>query len=67
MAHRSLLRCHSLYSMLGAVERDFVPSVSVHPGHPVTTNHELQPELRCSGLDHRQRRQIFVHSHLLLK
>ena len=52
MAHQSLLCCHSLCSMLGAVERDFVPSVGVHPEHRVTTNHEHQPELGCSGLDH---------------
>ena len=38
--------------MLGAVERDFVPSVGVHPEHRVTTNHEHQPELGCSGLGH---------------
>ena len=42
MAHRSLLCFHSLYSMLGAVERDFVPSVGVHLGHWVTTDHEHQ-------------------------
>ena len=38
--------------MLGAVERDFVPSVSVHPEHRVTSDHEYQPELGCSGSDH---------------
>ena len=38
--------------MLGAVERDFVPTVGVHPEHRVTSNHELQPDLRCSGSDH---------------
>ena len=35
--------------MLGAVERDFVPSIDVHPR--VTFDHEHQPELGCSGLD----------------
>ena len=43
--HLSLLYCHSLCSILGAVERDFVPSVSVHLEHQVTTDHEHQPEL----------------------
>ena len=38
--------------MLGAVERDFVTSVGVHPEHRVTTDHEHQSELGCSGLDH---------------
>ena len=38
--------------MLGAVERDFVPSVGVHPELRVTTDHEHQSELGCSGLDH---------------
>ena len=38
--------------MLGAMERDFVPSVGVHPEVRVTTNHEHQPDLGCSGLDH---------------
>ena len=52
MAHRSLLCYHSFCSMLGAMERDFVPSVGVHPEHRVTTDHEHQPELGCSGLDH---------------
>ena len=37
--------------MLGAMEQDFVPSVDVHPEHRVTSNHEHQPELGCSGLD----------------
>ena len=37
--------------MLGAVERDFVPSIDVHPEHRVTSNHEHQPELGCSGSD----------------
>ena len=52
MAHPSLLCYHSLCSMPGAVERDFVPSVGVHPGHRVKSNHEHQPELGCSGSDH---------------
>ena len=52
MAHRSLLYCHSLCSILGAVERDFVPSVGVHPKHRVTSDHEHQPELGCSSSDH---------------
>ena len=51
MAHRSQLCYHRLCSMLGAVERDFVPSVDVHPGHRVTSDHEHQPELGCSGSD----------------
>ena len=38
--------------MLGAVEQDFVPSVGVHPEHRVTTNHEHQLGLGCSGSDH---------------
>ena len=52
MAHQSLLCYHCLCSMLGAVERDFVPSIGVHPEHWVTSNHEHQPELGCSGSDH---------------
>ena len=52
MAHRSLLFYHSLSSILGAVERDFVPSVGVHPEHRVTSDHEHQPELGCSRSDH---------------
>ena len=51
MAHRSLLGFHSLCSMLGAMERDFVPYVDFHPEYRVITNHEHQPELGCSGLD----------------
>ena len=51
MAYPSLLCYHSLCSMLGAVERDFFPSVDVHPKHRVTSNHEHQPELGCYGLD----------------
>ena len=38
--------------MLRVVELDFVPSVGVHPEHRVTTDHEHQSELGCSGLDH---------------
>ena len=45
VAHPSLLCYHNLCNMLGAVERDFVPSVGVHPEHRVTTDHEHQPEL----------------------
>ena len=52
VAHRSLLCYDSLCSMLEAVERDFVPSVGVNPGHRVITNNEHQPELGYSGLDH---------------
>ena len=52
MAHRSLLYFHSLCSILRAVERDFVPFVGVHLAHRVTTDHEHQSELGCSGLDH---------------
>ena len=37
--------------MLGDVERDFVPSIDVHPEHRVTSDHEHQSELGCSGLD----------------
>ena len=33
VAHPSLLCYHTLCSILGAVERDFVPSVDVHPEH----------------------------------
>ena len=52
MAHWSLLYCHSLSSILGDVERDFVPSIGFHPEHQVITDHEHQPELGCSGFDH---------------
>ena len=38
--------------MLGSMERDFVPSIDVHPEHRVTSDHEHQPELGCSGSDH---------------
>ena len=51
MAYLSLLCYHTLCSMLGAVERDFVPSVDVHPVHRVTSGHEHQPKVGCSGLD----------------
>ena len=51
MAHPSLLCYHTLCSMLGALERDFVPSVVVHPEHRVTSDHEHQPEVGCSGSD----------------
>ena len=37
--------------MLGAVERDFVPSVDVHPERRVTSNHEHPLDLGCSSLD----------------
>ena len=37
-AHPNLLCYHSLYSMLGAVERDSVPSIDVHPEHRVTSS-----------------------------
>ena len=49
MAHRRLLCYHRLCSMLGAVERDSVPSIDVYPEHRVTSDHEHQPELGCSG------------------
>ena len=52
MAHPSLLYYHTLCSILGAVERDFVPSVDVHLEHRVTSDHEHKPELGCSGSDH---------------
>ena len=48
----SLLCYHRLCSMLGALEQDFFPSVGVHPEHRVTTDHEHQSKLGCSGLDH---------------
>ena len=51
MAHPSLLCYHTLCSMLGAVERDFVPFVDVHPEHQVISDHEHRPELGCSGSD----------------
>ena len=51
MAHPSLLCYHTLCSMLGAVERDFVPSVDVHPERRVTSDHEHPLDLGCSGLD----------------
>ena len=51
MAHPSLLYYHALCSMLEAVERDFVPSVNVHPEHRVTSDHEHPLELGCSGSD----------------
>ena len=51
MVHPSLLCYYSLCSMPGAVERDFVPSVDVHPERRVTTNHEHPLDLGCSGLD----------------
>ena len=47
VAHPSLLCYHTLCSMLGAVERDFVPSVDVHPEHSVTSDNEHQLELGC--------------------
>ena len=37
--------------MLGAVERDFIPSVDAHLEHRVTSDHEYQPKLGCSCLD----------------
>ena len=52
MAHLSLLCYHSLCSMLGSVELDFVPSVGVHPEHRVTSDNEHQPELGCSSSDY---------------
>ena len=52
MAHQSLLCYHSLCSMLGAVEWDFVPSVGVHPEHRAKNDYEHQPELGCFGLGH---------------
>ena len=51
MAHPSLLCHYTLCSMLGAVERDFVPSVDVHPERRVTSDHEHPLDLGCSGLD----------------
>ena len=51
MAHPSLLYYHTLCSILGAVERDFVPSVDVHPERRLTSDHEHPLDLGCSGLD----------------
>ena len=51
MAHPSLLCYHTICSMLGAVEWDFVPSVDVHPEHRVTSDHEHPLDLGCSNLD----------------
>ena len=51
MAHPSMLCYHTLCSMLGAVEWDFVPSVDVHPERRVTSDHEHPLDLGCSGLD----------------
>ena len=52
MAHPSMLCYHTLCSMLGAVERDFVPSNDVHPERQVTSDHEHPLDLGCSGSDH---------------
>ena len=54
MARPNLLCYHSLCSMLGAVERDFVPSTNVHPERRVTSDHEHQLDLGCSGFDPHQ-------------
>ena len=51
MAHPILLCYHSLCSMLGAVERDSVPSVDVHPERRVTSDHKYSLDLGCSSLD----------------
>ena len=51
MAGPNLLCYHSLCSRLGAVERDSVPSVDVHPERRVTSDHEHPLDLGCSGLD----------------
>ena len=51
MAHLSLLCCHTLCCILGAVERDFVPSVDVHPERRVTSDHKYSLDLGCSSLD----------------
>ena len=50
MAHPNLLCYHSLCSMLGAVERDSVPSVDVHG--------QLLPD--APG-EHQQREKILLH------
>ena len=52
VAHQSLQCYHNLCSMLGAVEKDFVPSVGVHSEHRVTIDHKHRPKLGCSGLEH---------------
>jgi len=54
VAYPSLLCYHTLCSMLGAVERDFVPSVDVYLEHRVTSDHEHQLDLECSGSDPHQ-------------
>ena len=51
MAHPNLLCYHSLCNMLGAVERDSVPSVDVHPERRATSDHVHSLDLGCSGLD----------------
>ena len=51
MAHPSLLCYHTLCSMLGAVERCFVPSIYVHPERRATSDNEHLLDLGCSGLD----------------
>ena len=51
MAHPSLRCYHTLRNMLGAVERDFVPSIDVHPERRVTSDHEHPLDLGCSSLD----------------
>ena len=37
--------------MLEAVERDFLPSIDVHPERRVTSNHGHPLDLGCSGLN----------------
>ena len=51
MAHPSLLCYHTLCCMLGAVERDFFPSVDVHLERRVTSDHEHPLDQGCSSLD----------------
>ena len=51
VAHPSLLCYHTLCSMFGAVERDFVTSVDVHPERRVTSDHEHPLDFGCSILD----------------
>ena len=46
----SAMLSYPLY-MLGAVEQGVFPSVDVQPEHQVTSDHEHQPELGCSGSD----------------
>ena len=75
MAHLSLLCYHTFCSMLGAVERDFVPSIDVHTEHRVTSDHEHQLCLSfdsCCAVyalacDRRETRVLFLSVYLAYK